>query len=305
MELGALVCSPKNPDCSKCPLRSFCRAYGKAQSFVNEAKFKLLPSDSKEEGSDIAAINKLKEHERRDFAISDDIENCGDIFALPCWNSALGVENYPRKLDKKAPRRENKIVIVIELCDNKKQISQPEVWTKNQSRVLVSKRPKSGLLANLWEFPNEDIEKISKLSKKRKLSDCPSSIAGAIHKESVTKFALEILGVVGLDLYEVLQYNYVGEYTHKFSHIHQTSFIYTFRILSHKKAADAIIPAGLSFQWVNYAEYEKLAKPTLTTNIYKLFRNFHSQVKTKDSCKNDTVCTSKKQASINSFFKKK
>ena len=29
MELGATVCTPKSPDCTKCPLKSTCRAYTK------------------------------------------------------------------------------------------------------------------------------------------------------------------------------------------------------------------------------------------------------------------------------------
>lgn len=34
MELGALVCKPKQPDCSQCPVQKFCRAYNK--QLVNE-----------------------------------------------------------------------------------------------------------------------------------------------------------------------------------------------------------------------------------------------------------------------------
>lgn len=48
MELGALVCRPKNPTCGPCPLQRFCRAYGEKQidSFprrIQNAKIPLYP----------------------------------------------------------------------------------------------------------------------------------------------------------------------------------------------------------------------------------------------------------------------
>lgn len=45
MELGALICSPRNPDCGACPARSFCSAHraGKVGEFPPKAEKKVLP----------------------------------------------------------------------------------------------------------------------------------------------------------------------------------------------------------------------------------------------------------------------
>lgn len=38
MELGALVCTPKTPDCKKCSLQNLCLAYRENQQKLNESK---------------------------------------------------------------------------------------------------------------------------------------------------------------------------------------------------------------------------------------------------------------------------
>lgn len=44
MELGALVCKPKNPDCAECPLQSGCFAYAKKLQHALPVKIKLKKS---------------------------------------------------------------------------------------------------------------------------------------------------------------------------------------------------------------------------------------------------------------------
>jgi len=305
MELGALVCTPKNPDCSKCPLKSCCSAVAEVELFTNKAKEKLLSSSSsnQEDDTSVSSVDSVK-HKNNRVAKSEDIENCADNLTLPNWNPALGVENYPQKFNKKTPRTEKKIVIIIELCEKNEYTgtSQVEIWLKNQSKILVSQRSKSGLLANLWEFPNEDIEKIYLPSKKRKHSHLLSSDASNIDLEAVTKFASKILSVVELNSYTNLHCHYSGEYLHKFSHIHQTSYVFAYKIIADIKIADVVIPAGLNYRWVNYVEFEKLAKPTLTMNIFKLFSQ-KSMTLIKGKNRQKSV-SKNKQASIKSFFQK-
>jgi A/G-specific adenine glycosylase len=45
MELGAMVCTPANPGCSRCPIRDFCRAYatGKVSAFPKRIKTPPTP----------------------------------------------------------------------------------------------------------------------------------------------------------------------------------------------------------------------------------------------------------------------
>lgn len=84
MELGALVCTPKDPRCETCPLSRFCAAYAS--------------------------------------------------------DSAL---SYPKKRPKKAPK---KVFAVAGLA------------LDQGGRVLMARRPESGLLGGLWELPGGEIE---------------------------------------------------------------------------------------------------------------------------------------------------
>ncbi|XP_015928760.1 adenine DNA glycosylase [Parasteatoda tepidariorum] len=127
MELGAVVCTPQNPNCAKCPVSSCCAVYSLAEksklngtldSFVKNSSAKKKSSD------DIP-----------------DIENvAGCNFCLPSsvWEQNPQVTAYPRKVEKKSAREEKVNVIVI----------------KNKNKYFVVKRPEKGLLAGLWEFPS-------------------------------------------------------------------------------------------------------------------------------------------------------
>ncbi|WP_461202081.1 A/G-specific adenine glycosylase [Anoxybacillus sp. TBDG-1] len=82
MELGALICTPKNPSCLLCPVQRHCRAF------------------------------------------------------------AEGVEKQlPIKTKAKAPKHVAFRAIVL---------------VNEEGRILIEKRPSSGLLANLWQFPNDE-----------------------------------------------------------------------------------------------------------------------------------------------------
>lgn len=55
-----------------------------------------------------------------------------------------GVANYPRKAPKAAPRLARDLVLVVE----------SERRDADASRYLLCRRPATGLLADLWEFPS-------------------------------------------------------------------------------------------------------------------------------------------------------
>ena len=63
------------------------------------------------------------------------------ILCLPAGISNT-VESYPRKPPKKASKEENIAVVV---CSR---------HTAGEPEYLIAQRPKKGLLANMWEFPN-------------------------------------------------------------------------------------------------------------------------------------------------------
>lgn len=54
MELGALVCTPKHPDCERCPMQTHCAAFG--QGRTAELPFKTKPHAPKQEQIEIAVI---------------------------------------------------------------------------------------------------------------------------------------------------------------------------------------------------------------------------------------------------------
>ncbi len=85
MELGALVCTPNNPQCSVCPLKEFCGAQHK-----------------------------------------------GRTAELP----------YRSKAPAKKKRRQYVLVL------------------KNEDRFLIARRPASGLLASMWEFPTVTVDRL-------------------------------------------------------------------------------------------------------------------------------------------------
>ncbi|ADU29241.1 A/G-specific adenine glycosylase [Evansella cellulosilytica] len=86
MELGALICTPRNPACLICPVQLQCRA--------------------REEGVQ---------------------------------------ETLPVKAKKAKPKQKNMLALVV----------------KNKAgQVLIQKRPETGLLANLWQFPNVEADNI-------------------------------------------------------------------------------------------------------------------------------------------------
>ena len=53
MELGATVCTPKNPNCSSCPLSDHCLAFEEVKQLQEENKNKLMSIKSENWTSDI------------------------------------------------------------------------------------------------------------------------------------------------------------------------------------------------------------------------------------------------------------
>jgi A/G-specific adenine glycosylase len=128
MELGATVCTPKNPTCGKCPLSTHCAARRNEDAAVTAAS---VP----------------------------DIESLGDA------GTSVRVTSYPRKPIKKRQREVLLNVGVFEMLPSPtpsdssdggetREGLNEETSTSIDVKYLFVRRPKDGLLANQWEFPS-------------------------------------------------------------------------------------------------------------------------------------------------------
>jgi len=100
MELGATVCTPKNPLCNKCPIMANCQAK------------KAVP----------------------------DIEESCDLCLKAKPDLTLGVQIFPKKTKKAASREETTLILALSTVKDGEKV------------FAVQQRPKTGLLANLWEL---------------------------------------------------------------------------------------------------------------------------------------------------------
>lgn len=133
MELGATVCTPKLPQCEKCPVQALCRAYARAEQDKQWAVRKICSVVKKEANvkPDIVDIECL-------------VPDCR--FCLPKdspWDKELGVLNFPRKPKKASVKLEELNVVIIQTVEE-----------RCTSKFLICQRPEKGLLAGLWEFPS-------------------------------------------------------------------------------------------------------------------------------------------------------
>ncbi|XP_043103839.1 adenine DNA glycosylase isoform X2 [Puntigrus tetrazona] len=189
MELGARVCTPKSPLCAQCPVQTHCHAFRKV-SIKQETDSKRLLSQLR--------VSKLN-------TSVPDIENC--LAAGSCylclsedWDPRLGVQNYPRKPVKKAPRVEQTLTCVVE-----RQRAGEDM------EYLLTQRPSKGLLAGMWELPSMLLE--SDISKNKYKGLICDMIQKLLEKS--------------LDANSV---QFVGEVVHIFSHIHQTYIVFSVRV---------------------------------------------------------------------------
>ena len=132
MELGAIICTPKNPSCSTCPISVHCLAFQEAKQ--------------QKEGNKDRFLNVKKETDLKD--IEDCTKPCK--LCLPKNEKYVfenGVTNYPRKGRKTSQREESTLVCILR-C-------------KSSNRYCLVQRPDTGLLANLLEFLSINLTDVS------------------------------------------------------------------------------------------------------------------------------------------------
>jgi len=261
MELGATVCTPKSPSCQKCPVKSLCKAYAKVNHIKKSTSQKFYQqNDVKDEKPDIIDIECLV----------PDCKQC-----LPShepWKNDLGVMNYPHKAKKAKPKEECLSVIILK---NKAP--------KCQERFLISKRPESGLLAGLWEFPNQ-----------MQMED----------KSEVISFISNLLNVSQESVKEPHQ---LGDVVHQFTHIRQTYQVWLAELTVSPTSADTCVQAISEplLKWQTEDELGDAAIPKGMLKVFDLMKNSKKVLKRKKGqVENIEQVKKKPQTQISQFFKK-
>ncbi|MCA1032639.1 A/G-specific adenine glycosylase [Bacillus timonensis] len=143
-----------------------------------------------------------------------------------------GCQNeLPIKSKKKAPRAISMAAVVLQ---------------NNQGEVLIQKRPSTGLLANLWEFPNAEVHE-GIFSAKEQLAE---------------KILLE-------DGYEVKMKEQFSTIQHIFSHL-----IWNISVFKGEVSSNIVLKENMRF--VDKEEIKMFAFPVSHQKIYKDFLESHT-----------------------------
>ncbi|KAI9272287.1 DNA glycosylase [Helicostylum pulchrum] len=250
MELGARVCTPQNPDCSNCPISTDCRAYNQLNTVKRFSK-------------DGFFIEKKK---RKQMEIEHDCSTCHEL------NSDLVEDNYtvtryPLKVDKKPPRDEECAVSIVEM-----------ISPNQEPLYLISKRPETGLLAGLWEFPTFELDSLDSDYKER---------AKKSTRYLNTRYQLDFNHTNRFDL---------GNVVHLFSHIRKVYHVEWIQIEL------ASIDGVTNVKWVTLSELKTSPIPTGLKKALKLLEKFKTTTSTTLTNKKTVVKKSVKSANIASFF---
>ena len=168
-----------------------------------------------------------------------------------------GVMNYPRK-PKKASAKEATTTVVILKCND-------------TEKHLLLRRPKTGLLANLLEFPSLAAEE-----KK------PSGVAKALKRE--------------LDRGDLTVGGHLGSVLHQFSHLKQTYEVWSAGCEGEFDMAAS--EARPSHAWLTEEEISSADISTAMKKVFKLAKNGKKRKREEDDS------GAKAQKKITSFFKK-
>ncbi|XP_064477592.1 adenine DNA glycosylase-like [Ornithodoros turicata] len=166
MELGATVCTPRNPRCSVCPLQDSCRA-----NRMNSRNTELLQRGKTRNNSS-------------DTDMEDVIPGCNLCLASELRNTQENVALlYPYKAQRKEPRKQVSVVLVA----------------RKQGQYLVQKRTGKGrLLEGLLEFPNitADTDPPTKMKEQELLTSLYDSLVStSACSTPVPKYAGEVIHI--------------------------------------------------------------------------------------------------------------
>ncbi|KAG8684849.1 hypothetical protein FRC09_015115 [Ceratobasidium sp. 395] len=131
----------------------------------------------------------------------------------PLPTSTHSVTRFPMKVDKKKARVETSVVCAMQWTSSKGE----EWW-------LMTKRPATGLLAGLWEFPTLDLAPVSDKAQNTTcgISDSESERALRPAVSSTPSMILPKLLAPSSTRAKIQSSAHIGSVPHIFSHIHKT-----------------------------------------------------------------------------------
>lgn len=118
MELGATICTPKSPDCPKCPIKGMCLAYRQSPKFQRKITNFTNSHKQLSQHFNVTDIEDTFTSEKDRFTSEEDTyftNNCELCLSKDSFNSELGVCNYPKKVKRKEVRRDNRRLYVRSL----------------------------------------------------------------------------------------------------------------------------------------------------------------------------------------------
>ncbi|XP_065831482.1 adenine DNA glycosylase-like isoform X2 [Oscarella lobularis] len=251
MELGATVCTPKSPACSSCPVSSSCLALKQVHEQRKFASSKFSKTDN---GS------------------LPDIESSGCSLCLPPtepWDSDKGVTNFPRRGKKTAVKTEEFISGVTSFRSN------------DIDYYLIVKRPSTGLLAGLWEFPT--VPFLSSNGEKK------IQLLGHLRK---------FLSEDELSEVEIRESKTVS---HLFSHRRHIYHIHKIILSINHQTSQSLSKDLVHFKWVTEEELFRLA---ISAAVKKMFEASGDIVSPNVGSKTRKRKLNGTQQSLEKFFKK-
>lgn len=262
MEFGATLCTPQSPQCHTCPLRKHCSALKQVEEHKVSASMLLSGKGIKSSGG------------IRDNTVSD-IEECKLCLPSALWDASLGVCNYPQKAKKKQPKEETLAVAILERA------------SEFESRFLIVQRPKTGLLAGLWEFPNTTIE---------------SSLPETGIFKALGNFLESKLGL----FLEQNNLKSIGEVSHQFSHIHHKYVVYAYKYTGDETT---VTQDNSEIKWISRNDIDKAALSTAMRKVFTAFekhnKNKNQPAKVDRKRKREDTHDGRKQMVLDAFFKPK
>jgi len=195
--------------------------------------------------------------------ITQEIEDCGLCIKKGEFQKELGVMNYPKKGKKTASKTEVTLVVVLSSVE------------EGEEKFVMVQRPKTGLLANLLEFPSVTL----------------NSGESDVKEVQQIKYLQEFLITKNLKSSNLTK---IGPVVHVFSHINMTYEVFKGDV--EKGSGDS------SIKWVSQLEFDKCGT---STAMKKVFRSLSGKLPEEGKKRKREESADSKQRSINSFFQPK
>lgn len=273
MELGATLCTAQNPSCSSCPVREYCHAHQEfednqnkhKEAFQKKGKIKTEVSDGSEDAKQLQRCTVCEDWEEVNTPTTT-------------------VMKYPRKVKKTAQREEWVAAYIMEFSES-----------NSDSQYLLVQRPPTGLLANLWEFPQVMLTEDEK-----------QEVEGGFSNQIQSKLEKLLKKELGLSEFVVKKRTHLGSIVHLFSHIKQSIFVEHLILSKYEQDPDS----SRSTRWVSEEEMNGAAISKIVKKCFSLKKSAkNSKSSPSKPVKNHStksgVTNVKNQPLLTSFLVKK